>query len=253
MIKFFRRIRQRMLSENKFSKYLLYALGEIILVVIGILFALQINNWNTGRTDQLAIDNYYEKIHLELQGAIARLDDWAIQCEPLIAQNRRSLRILDSGNRDSIPALAESLGALGTAWTLSIPFPVTDEFLSQDYLSKIDNDSIKQGFLGFNYAQEDLEWTYDYTIEQYSNRIEPFFNKHINYSEVAMERYRPQLVIGGPSTNYEALFNSLELWNIVTFKLENLTGEARMNLRTRKRLEWLDEQIVKELERRKSD
>lgn len=45
MIKFFRKIRQRLLTENKFSKYLLYALGEIILVVIGILIALQINNW----------------------------------------------------------------------------------------------------------------------------------------------------------------------------------------------------------------
>ncbi len=46
MIKFFRRIRQKLLSENKFSKYLLYAIGEIILVVIGILIALQINTWN---------------------------------------------------------------------------------------------------------------------------------------------------------------------------------------------------------------
>ncbi len=49
MIKFFRKIRQQMLTENKFSKYLLYAIGEIILVVIGILIALQINTWNEGR------------------------------------------------------------------------------------------------------------------------------------------------------------------------------------------------------------
>ncbi|MBM1104513.1 hypothetical protein JQC67_00040 [Aurantibacter crassamenti] len=49
MIKFFRSIRQQLLSENKFSKYLLYAIGEIILVVIGILIALSINNWNEGR------------------------------------------------------------------------------------------------------------------------------------------------------------------------------------------------------------
>ncbi len=46
MIKFFRKIRQRLLTENKFSKYLLYAVGEIVLVVIGILIALQINNRN---------------------------------------------------------------------------------------------------------------------------------------------------------------------------------------------------------------
>lgn len=46
MIKFFRKIRQKLLSENRFSKYLIYAIGEIVLVVIGILIALQINNWN---------------------------------------------------------------------------------------------------------------------------------------------------------------------------------------------------------------
>lgn len=46
MIKLFRKIRQELLVENKFTKYLLYAIGEIILVVIGILIALQINTWN---------------------------------------------------------------------------------------------------------------------------------------------------------------------------------------------------------------
>jgi len=49
MAKFFRSIRQLMLSESKFSKYLLYAIGEIVLVVIGILIALSINNWNEQR------------------------------------------------------------------------------------------------------------------------------------------------------------------------------------------------------------
>ncbi|WP_449257570.1 DUF6090 family protein [Croceitalea marina] len=62
MIKFFRKIRQKQLSENKFSKYLLYALGEIILVVIGILIALQINNWNENRKNKIAEADYYCRI-----------------------------------------------------------------------------------------------------------------------------------------------------------------------------------------------
>ena len=49
MIKFFRKIRHNLLSENKTGKYFKYAIGEIILVVIGILIALQINNWNQDR------------------------------------------------------------------------------------------------------------------------------------------------------------------------------------------------------------
>lgn len=46
MIKFFREIRHKMLTENKLGKYLIYAVGEIVLVMIGILLALQVNNWN---------------------------------------------------------------------------------------------------------------------------------------------------------------------------------------------------------------
>jgi hypothetical protein len=53
MINFFRKIRQQLLNENKFSKYLLYAIGEIVLVVIGILIALSINNQNELRKRDL--------------------------------------------------------------------------------------------------------------------------------------------------------------------------------------------------------
>jgi len=54
MIKFFRHIRKKLLSQNRFTKYLLYAIGEIVLVVIGIIIALQINNWNeTKKANQL--------------------------------------------------------------------------------------------------------------------------------------------------------------------------------------------------------
>lgn len=53
MIKFFRKIRQNLLSEGKTGKYFKYAIGEIVLVVIGILLALQINNWNEDRKQDI--------------------------------------------------------------------------------------------------------------------------------------------------------------------------------------------------------
>ena len=60
MLKFFRQLRRRLLTDNKFSKYLLYAVGEILLVVIGILIALEVNNWNENRIQ-------IEKSHLILR------------------------------------------------------------------------------------------------------------------------------------------------------------------------------------------
>ena len=60
MIKFFRHIRKSLLMENKTSKYFKYAIGEIVLVVIGILIALQINNWNEARKI-----NHQERLYLD--------------------------------------------------------------------------------------------------------------------------------------------------------------------------------------------
>ena len=52
MISFFRQLRHRLLTQNRFSRYLLYAIGEILLVMIGILLALQVNNWNEERIER---------------------------------------------------------------------------------------------------------------------------------------------------------------------------------------------------------
>lgn len=66
MIKFFRKIRRRLLTENEFSKYLIYAIGEIVLVVIGILIALSINNKNAELSERKAEKNFYRNIKQQL-------------------------------------------------------------------------------------------------------------------------------------------------------------------------------------------
>jgi len=66
MIKFFRKIRQNLLSEGKTGKYFKYAIGEIVLVVIGILIALQINNWNEDQKkkelEKIMLENLVENL-----------------------------------------------------------------------------------------------------------------------------------------------------------------------------------------------
>ncbi len=75
MIKFFRNIRQRLLTENKFSKYLLYAIGEIILVVFGILIALSINNWNEARKSRVVEIELLKTIKTDLDRTLLDLKD----------------------------------------------------------------------------------------------------------------------------------------------------------------------------------
>ena len=74
MIKFFRKIRQNLLSEGKTGKYLKYAIGEIVLVVIGILIALSINNWNTERINNNRVKQYAKSLVQDLENDIEMIN-----------------------------------------------------------------------------------------------------------------------------------------------------------------------------------
>ena len=65
MIKFFRNIRRQFLSQNRFSKYFLYVVGEIVLVVVGILIALQVNNWNESLKTAVEAQEYIKSFSEE--------------------------------------------------------------------------------------------------------------------------------------------------------------------------------------------
>ena len=74
MLKFFRKIRQNLLTEGKTTKYITYAIGEIVLVVIGILIALSINNWNEGRAYEKKVQGKLNLVHRELIDDISALE-----------------------------------------------------------------------------------------------------------------------------------------------------------------------------------
>ncbi|MBC2840096.1 DUF6090 family protein [Robiginitalea sp. SC105] len=71
MLRFFRRLRQRLLTDNKFSKYLLYAVGEILLVVIGILIAFQVDSWNEERKSEIETSRLIGDLQDEIIVAVA--------------------------------------------------------------------------------------------------------------------------------------------------------------------------------------
>ena len=81
MIKFFRKIRQNLLSEGKTGKYFKYALGEIVLVVIGILIALSISNWNENRKLNNTIKGIYSIIQSDLLSDIKTIDKVLVSSE----------------------------------------------------------------------------------------------------------------------------------------------------------------------------
>ena len=87
MLKFFRSIRRKLLAEGSFRKYLVYAIGEILLVVIGILIALQVNNWNESRNNRAAERKYLQDLVENVEADIISIE-WA--------KRRDSLKMIDS-------------------------------------------------------------------------------------------------------------------------------------------------------------
>jgi len=118
--KIFRKIRQSLLMENKTGKYFKYAIGEIILVVIGILIALQINNWNENQKNQSKEKTTLSAIHNEFLLNKSQLDSVAFHhklalkgCNKLISMFPIDIE------RHNLDTIAKHLGNSSKTWTFN--------------------------------------------------------------------------------------------------------------------------------------
>ena len=93
MIKFFRKIRQGLLTENKFGKYLIYAIGEIVLIAIGILIALSLNNWNENRKVRIKEVTFLDKLTKEINEDIIRLNRNDSIVAIQVSQSKKALKL----------------------------------------------------------------------------------------------------------------------------------------------------------------
>jgi hypothetical protein len=147
MIKFFRKIRQRLLAENKFTKYLLYAFGEIVLVVIGILIALQINNSNEAKKERAREISYLRNLKADLHKEVENNERFATYH---FEKAETCSLLLTSGAPKTIEDVQVYTDRyeLVFIWFAFVPNNNTfKELLSSGNLSLIQNDPIKNGLL----------------------------------------------------------------------------------------------------------
>lgn len=95
MIKFFRKIRKNLLSEGKTGKYFKYAISEIFLVVIGILIALQLNNWNDNNNKTKLGKQYLIEMKSELQDDAFKLDRYIFRVKNDLENQETALNTKD--------------------------------------------------------------------------------------------------------------------------------------------------------------
>ena len=97
MIKFFRKIRQGLLRQNKFSSYLLYAIGEIMLVVIGILIALQLNTWNETKKNKKLEQGYYCRFLEDIRQDEIQIQELIVFTKQRVRASNELLGLLQEG------------------------------------------------------------------------------------------------------------------------------------------------------------
>ena len=147
MIKFFRHIRQRMLKENKMSKYLLYAIGEIVLVVIGIMIALNLNIRNEEFKTHQKQANYLQLIRVEMGNNLASLSQERRELNTSIASMQQMLELMGDdavSDTTSETALSQIISSI-LSKSISVKYEngAMTELLASGGLKDIENDSIR--------------------------------------------------------------------------------------------------------------
>ena len=156
MIKLFRNIRKGLLSENNFSKYLLYALGEIVLVIVGILIALSINQHKTDQNNRDLRDLYLIQLNGEVDRNLKELNDYKIQTLNTLLELDTLYQILSKKEYDNPKLLSKSQYLImGSEFS---PIRITYENLKfSGDLKLFDNllmrDAISESYATFNYVK----------------------------------------------------------------------------------------------------
>ncbi|WP_415376685.1 DUF6090 family protein [Patiriisocius sp. Uisw_017] len=227
MIKFFRKIRQKTLTENKFGKYLTYAIGEIILVVIGILIALSINNWNENKKSENQLNNIYNEVETNLKSDLLNIDYVIKQYEQLelrlekMIKGEYSIIPLDSINAnnysDFIPSqrdinnfisfeiqdkgigLIKTYNDFNTSGNKDRTNEIIQFYKIAEPLNMVLEKLKEESFNNIKYFEQ-FSWYRDYMNIKYNPRTIEFFakngifkNKVVTFRLIAIENFLPLL------------------------------------------------------------
>ena len=219
MIRLFRKIRHQLLSEDRYSVYLLYASGEIVLVVVGILFALQIDNWNENRnirkTEQLLLSN----LKLEIEANQERLNEAMLYHAKSREGAKRILEIYSgvkpSENSQEVDSL---LALIQWAWTYDPSMGALNSIKMSGHLNSVQNAELRAMITNYedwiNDAKEEGKLIQDLIVDKFI----PGVNQYISLNQ-RVRYLGEEYVIGNSSfsPDYEALFADRVLEGIISY------------------------------------
>lgn len=247
MLKIFGKIRQKLLQDNKTGSYLKYATGEVLLVVIGILIAFQVNNWNEQRKNRMYEVTMLEEVQRELINDSENIKN-LIPYLKSVQHSFRELAVMKNDHDHNLDSLdIHLLRVRGYGITLKVnksPF----EAIKSAGLDRISNQDIRNN----------LSSLYGYHIES----IEEWINEVLRVelftrNEIVFQLFDPVAVPdddGGVSTqliieNPLLLFKNPKFDELLFRSSWPLTSTIRRLTFVKERMESLSEQIDQELKK----
>ena len=217
MLKFFRKIRYNLMEQKKTGKYFKYAIGEIVLVVIGILIALNINNWNENR-----ISRNKEKLLLKELNTEFKLNK--IQFDSAQYYHNRALNsaeyIISKFPIDVKTIDFDSLGLhshyMRWYYTFNPSEGITNALSSSSSYDLISNNVLRKALISWNDILKDYQEEEILAVSNYKNQLKPYEKKH--------------MVFGW--NNYKNYFNDprIDLSFLETLEFENYVRDRHFDL-----------------------
>ena len=221
MIKFFRKIRQNLLLENKTSKYFSYAIGEIVLVVIGILIALSINNWNEERKaaiqEEIVLKSLYNNLKLAKQ-----------QSQLLIKEENDLkhvlIRLLDLGsvpNPSFVETISDSIFK-NAVWDLQSDLPILNTYLNlknTNQLGLIKSKEVNEKFSELDFKYNKLIDLLHDRLSVHQIRIDNILENDINFLPLVKSNVPDIDIEREISTNYSDILKNRRVRNLLGMKL----------------------------------
>ena len=233
MTPFFRRIRRKLANDNQFLKYSRYAIGEIVLVVVGILIALSINNWNEERKEKKELENYLIQMKVELSLDIESYDQ-------IIGGNNERIKFLTSVSQGDYSELKiESLPGIITTIIPDLNFGITYNSLRvEGMFNTIDNTQLKN----------EIATYYDWDCKKYlewANWHKKFVTETIESYVVLNLPVRSGLLVDSDKLIYE--IENGQLLSLINYQLHAFESSSAVMERNRvyaKQLILLIESVI---------
>ena len=204
-----------MIGESKFSKYLLYAIGEILLVVIGILIAIQLNEWRNDTVNNQQKDKVLQALQFEFQSNLAQLDNVLFQNGEIITayyEVMELIKTIDEIAEDSTLQFAHM--NLGNDWSFDPINGALRSGISSGEIHLIHNDRLLDLLFSWEDIVRDSE---EELLKQRAHQAEsePFLEKYIRIGDL-WSPYYPNMVLSHYPSDLRGLYKDVSFEDYAT-------------------------------------